>query len=306
MPGLKQQVMESAALGSSQLPPSVGQVTARRPSGPCPSALETRKSLNLLLETIESQVIPRLLLVNGSGDGPPAAAAAVPRAEAPVALTGEDVETLARALLTARPVDAFLRGLLGRGLTVDQLYSELMGPAARRMGELWDRDEASFADVTLGLGRLQQMLREFSFDFLGGSRPLRHPRSILLAPTPGEQHTFGVLMVAEYFRRAGWEVVCMPLADVDELSDALRSEWFAVAGISAGSEARLDNLAATIRVLRRASLNRSLAVMTGGAVFSDGPELVSRVGADAAAEDARQAPAVAERLLGLLASRCTG
>ena len=57
-------------------------------------------------------------------------------------------------------------------------------------------------------------------------------RSALLIPVPGEQHTFGLVMVAEFFLRAGWEVHSDPLASNEGVSSAVRNRWFAVAGIA--------------------------------------------------------------------------
>jgi MerR family transcriptional regulator, light-induced transcriptional regulator len=41
-----------------------------------------------------------------------------------------------------------------------------------------------------------------------------------------------------------------------------------------------------------------VGVMVGGPIFTDNPGLAAEVGADATAQDGRQAPGVAEQLLG--------
>ncbi len=83
----------------------------------------------------------------------------------------------------------------------------------------------------------------------------------------------------------------------------VRSEWFAVVGLSVASETRIDALANGIRALRRASRNRAIGVLVGGPLFLAHPELVGHVGADATALDGGQAPDQAQNVLALLARR---
>ena len=59
-------------------------------------------------------------------------------------------------------------------------------------------------------------------------------RRVLLLPGPGEQHTFGLSMVAEFFRRSGWEVVGGTGPESLDPVRAVRDEWFDVVGISVG------------------------------------------------------------------------
>ena len=115
-----------------------------------------------------------------------------------------------------------------------------------------------------------------------------HGLRVLLLPAPGEQHTFGLSMVAEFFRRAGWEVAGGALeTDADPVS-IIQDSWFDIVGISVGVEAQVNSLTTGIAALRRASLNQQIGVMVGGPIFREYPELVARVGADATAVDGRQ------------------
>jgi hypothetical protein len=52
-----------------------------------------------------------------------------------------------------------------------------------------------------------------------------------------------------------------------------------------------------IRRLRSASRNPHVRVLVGGKVFADDHDMVTRVGADASASDAREAPSIARSLL---------
>ncbi len=255
-----------------------------------------------LLRTVEGDIIPRLLLAGR------AARQDAGRAESRAApgISQDDVSELVRLLLEHdTPVAlGFVDAVRRRGPGIESICLELLTPAARRLGELWDQDLCTFMQVTVGLSRLHGVLRELnpSFRSPGVTDSRDRGRRALLMPTPGEQHTFGLLMVGEFLRRAGWEVWTDFPGTQAELSAIVAGHWFAVAGFSLGSEGRLDTLSSSIQALRRASRNRSIGVMVGGPIFLAHPEYVSRVGADTAAADARDAALRADSVFSLLAT----
>ena len=115
-----------------------------------------------------------------------------------------------------------------RGATLDLVCLELLAPAARELGRLWEQDECDFMQVTLALCRLHQLLRVLSAEFRGEEVAHELERRILLAPFPGEQHTFGVALVAEFLQRAGWEVWQELPSCTEEILKLVRRNWFAV------------------------------------------------------------------------------
>ena len=259
---------------------------ARPLAVPPPAGFSARLS-----EAVAAAVIPRLQLAHA------AAAESVPNAA--------DVTALSALLLRhdAAGASAYLEALHHAGTSAEHLFLDLLAPAARLLGQFWADDVCDFATVTLGMMQLRRMQRDFAPRFLAGSRPrpaAEAPRALIVS-VPGEQHVFGLDLVADFFRRAGWQADVSPLRSADELASMVRRESYAVVGLSLGDTDRMDALAATIRKLRRASRNRSVGVMVGGPAFIGHPGYVALVGADATAADARQAPLQAERLLRVLA-----
>jgi MerR family transcriptional regulator, light-induced transcriptional regulator len=243
---------------------------------------------------IRGDIIPRLMLARRQ---PPTAA--VSAADPGATAQRERIEELAKAILT-RSEDfafAYVESIRSQGTSIERLYLDLITPVARHLGDLWFADICSFTDVTVGLWRLQHIVQQLSPIFQQGSAGRPQPHQALLVPLPGEQHTFGLYLVSEFFRRAGWGVWSMPLPTPDDLVAAARSEWFTLVGLSLSCESRLEELATNIRNIRRASCNRSVAVMVGGATFIDHPELVVQVGADLMAVDGGQAPAKAQEFV---------
>lgn len=251
-----------------------------------------------VLHTLESEIIPRLVL--SCRNGKSAAHANGHAAAEPVA-SEDEVNEFARLLMRedSNDVSRHLAAWRDKGASLEWLYLQLMGPAARRLGYLWEEDQCSIIDVTLGVGRLQQVLREISPEFQQYSGLPDMRRRALLLPVPGEQHTFGLSLLMDFFRRGGWDLWGWPLLENDDLISMVRNEWFGVIGLSVSAQVNLSGLSALIRDLRKVSGNPSLGVIVGGPVFIQNPQLSREVGADATAIDAPHAVRQAEALLNL-------
>jgi len=277
-----------------RLPFELPGVATQRP----PSAHER---ISHIVRTIEADIIPRLVRAHQPSPSALAEPAATPDARPSDAEILHFVELVLADRETGY-MDLIER-LRARCVSVENVYLGLLTPAARELGRRWDDDLASFSDVTVAIGRLQRLMRGLSQSFGSEVEASADGRRILLIPAPGEQHTFGLSIVAEFFRRAGWEVVGADGEEGLDASTVVRNEWYDVIGISVGVEARLDWLKSGITALRGASRNRAIGVLVGGPVFALYPERAAEVGADATALDGRQAPDVAESLLGSRARR---
>lgn len=274
---------EMESLASSGGHAAWAAVASQRPA--------SEERVSRLVDAIEHDIIPRLVRAHSQAQEAANHADGAPDATEVIAFCNH---VMARDDLA---LQAQIQALRQRGVSVESLYLDLLAPAARHLGTLWDEDRCHFGDVTVGLGRLQQIMRGLSSAFGTDIDPPAGGRRALLMPTPGEQHTFGLSMVAEFFARAGWEVVGVMDAKPLSLQNRVKSEWFDLVGISAGSTTRLDELSACISTVRRHSHNRAVAVLVGGPLFVVHPELVEQAGADGMASDGRQAPVLAERLL---------
>ncbi len=292
---------ESASRGKPRV--ARAGTTGGIPKPPCsddtPPTKATKK-LARLVRTIEGEIIPRLMLAHRSE--------LAPRPVQPVShreVSSEEIDEFTALVLVhdTAVACAYVQALRAQGLSLDTVCLDLLSPAARRLGAMWEADLCDFTQVTVGLWRLQQVLRELN---VGShlhliSRPPE--RRCLIATAPGEQHLFGVQIVSEFLRRADWEVHEEYGSSKQQLSQRVRDEWFAVVGLSASCDISIESVGAAIRAIRKASKNRSVGIMVGGTLFSTNPDNVSRVGADATAIDGRQAVAQARQLSSMMAKR---
>jgi MerR family transcriptional regulator, light-induced transcriptional regulator len=250
--------------------------------------------LTQLVRTLESEVIPRLLQAHRAlptGELPPVSHCPPP--------TPQEIASFVTLALgrDELPMVQCVSDIRAKGMSLEMVYLNLLAPAARHLGEMWLEDLCDFTEVTVGLGRLQHLLQELSPAFGAEVQFPAHARRVLLMPAPGDQHTFGLSMVAEFFGRAGWEVASGNIHSPTNAVDMARQEWFDVIGFSVGTETRLDWLKTCIATVRQASRNKNVGIMVGGPVFSVHPEYVGDVGADGTAVDARDAPIQADLLV---------
>lgn len=246
-----------------------------------------------LTQFIRGQVIPRLAQAHGLAVSMQSAAASVVISapivpEAPSARDVSEFADLAFQTDSATVV-ARIEALVASGVSMDRVYLDWVAPAARQLGCDWDTDRANFSEVTLGLWRLQQSLHAMSPKFQAAEKHSASPRRALLVSAPKEQHTLGLFMLSEFFRRAGWEVWSDLPSDYSEVAAKVSEEWYDLIGISVGSEVKLEALTLAVTKLRHVSRNPDVVVMVGGPIFVDHPEFAVAAGADFTAQDAPDA-----------------
>jgi len=240
-----------------------------------------------LFDAIEARVIPRL--VNTHGHAPTIT---------PMRPDPAEIDDFFACLLAddVAGVAASADAMIARGLSAESVVLDVLVACARRLGQRWSDDCSDFVAVTVATGRLHQELRRLSPVFCSEVQPRQGNCRVLLAQPPDEAHLFGLAVVAEFFRRDGWDVVGGVAGAVADPADRVRTEWFDVVGLSVGSDLRLPWLTHCVASMRQASCNPHLVILVGGPVFSTRSELPGQIGADLCA-DAVSAPALSAALV---------
>lgn len=252
------------------------------------------QSVALLARAIQHEIIPRLMLAHRS---PKECATSLPFAYGKVSAV--EVEAFARLVLSPNEALALdcIEAIRMRGTSIESVYMELLAPAARVLGQFWEDDVCDFSEVTIGLGKLQQLLHSLSGDLARPDERASNGFRILLLPAPGEQHTFGLSMVAEFFRRDGWDVSGGPGENQADCIHLASAEHFDIIGFSLAVEDHVDQLASYVSKVLKVSRNERVGIMVGGPVFALYPEYAARVHADVLAINGRDAPGIAEKFI---------
>lgn len=254
-----------------------------------------------LFAALQSEIIPRLMIASRTDS-------------VLVAARGTDLELRGTAFNAAERkefLDALLsddeqsagrlaEAQIGRGHELPTLMVELFASSARELGEMWNEDQISFVEVTVGVCRLHQIVHTLTgqpdspADIGKNGSP-----SILIASAPGEQHVFGVLVASELFRQHEWTVFSETSGDPDLIGRHLANHRFDIAGISASHDGVVRDLPGLIKTLRRTSRNPSVKLLVGGPLFEQSPHIAREIGADGIAGRGLDAPELARKLLAM-------
>jgi methylmalonyl-CoA mutase cobalamin-binding subunit len=140
--------------------------------------------------------------------------------------------------------------------------------------------------TTIGSAHLQQLLHDFSVEFLQESPVDRNGWSLLVVTEPGAQHSMGLFMLSEFFKRAGWLVTVGVPQDVTEFKRLFQSDWFDAVGVSVSTDRHLNTLAALLPKLKEGSDNLALRMFVGGPMAMLAPERLRALGAEVLAQEA--------------------
>ena len=242
-----------------------------------------------LVKAIETQVIPRLMLAHKSDRE---------KAESQVHLnrnkhifSKEAIHDFTQVLLNndADISKTYVEALIDEGVNLEDVYLELFQPSARLLGTIWEEDTEDFSAVTLALWKMQQTMYYFSDSFLNESQLIQRKGTVFLCPYPGSQHSMGLFMVSEFFRKDNWNVLGDPSITSNDLKTKISKNFFDILGISIGSLSQVDGLSTLIKSLRKISKNSDIFIMIGGPMALKSPNLFNNVGADAQASNAKDA-----------------
>lgn len=246
-------------------------------------------SINIL---IQKEIIPRLLIVHSS------------QAKRPKFFEGRRVRAAEVDKFAVLPLELEADQLIAEveklrldGVSTESILVDLLTASARRLGELWEDDSCDFIDVTVGLWRLHEVMRECSLNNMSQFDSLASEHSALFSPFPGDQHNFGTLIIEEVFANAGWQTEVLLEPQRHELIHLIAERPFDLVGLTVSCDCHSNAIHDLINSVRSVSKNSKVRIIIGGSRLIDDPSLALGVGADGTAKDARSALALAERMV---------
>jgi methanogenic corrinoid protein MtbC1 len=250
-----------------------------------------QEPVDILIKMLDQEIIPRLLVTHQANSSLEILATPGQRQILP-----PEVDLLCGLAVngTQETCIEYIKKLISKQVSIDSIYLDLIPLTARKLGILWEEDICSFTEVTIGLWRLQHILYELTKDFqLKNSLPIENLNALLI-PAPNSQHTLGLFIVAEFFRKAGWRVWGEPNLSIENINNLIFSQWFDVIGISIGYSDQLIGINELISSLRSRSMNPKVSFMVGGPLYSSHPEEFDHVEAEIKSGDANEAIRLAE------------
>ena len=217
----------------------------------------------------------------------------------PVPVLSEEARRYLELLRANRADQAYalVEDSLSRGVPVSRIYLELLEPALKETGRLWERGELQVGEEHAISLATQGIMSRISAPEPRRRRGTRAPSCIVLA-VAGEHHVIGPTMVCDLLRADGWDVI-FPGGNlsVRHTLELLRRSAPQLVALSVTIAEHADGADDLISAIRGHSRDRAPRILAGGQAFEGRPRLWQEIGADATAGDAADAVVVANRLV---------
>ncbi|WP_435229956.1 B12-binding domain-containing protein [Pseudopelagicola sp. nBUS_20] len=201
----------------------------------------------------------------------------------------EDIKALCLAVVSDDETAGarIISDLRAVGVRPEDIYLRQLAAAARMLGEMWVKDELTFSQVTVGTGRMFAIMRSMRHLF-EPSMPAQD-KTAIFAAVPGEDHTLGVHMAADFFRKEGWQIALKVGMDHDQLVAEIKQAPTGIVGLSISGEHSIEALSRLVVALRITCPHAKLIV--SGSNVEEVEPILSLMGLDviaASVEDAQE------------------
>ena len=249
--------------------------------------LDSAEMMLWLNKTIESEIIPRLLM----GHKLESANQVIDDQSSDIEVKQTEINDFCQTLLDGPIADCFtfIDRMQKSGHSLVSLYMNLVPASTRRLQQLWETDENSFIEVTLALGRAQNLIHQLSPSFMSQGKLSEFQGNALLINAPRSQHTLGILIMGEFFKLNGWNTTVEIETTSADLKDRIRLQAYDLLAISISCEDQWGTMETLLNEVKKVSKNKGILTMAGGPLFDFKPELVQECSADVCeltAEDA--------------------
>jgi methylmalonyl-CoA mutase cobalamin-binding subunit len=183
-------------------------------------------------------------------------------------------------------IEAIFADLRRAGVSRIAFADRYIPEIARRLGRAWEDDSLGFADVTVGMSRLQAILREIGRDWSADHdpAPVRRAATVLLIVPEKEQHTLGAMVLMGLLRRRGISVALRIAPSAPDLRGLFAGSAFDAVMVSVGQASGVEACRTLVRTLKDLTHGR-MPIAVGGAVLGIMQDVREQTGADMASND---------------------
>jgi methanogenic corrinoid protein MtbC1 len=189
-------------------------------------------------------------------------------------------------------MEALVGKMRRAGVSVEEITDLYIPAAARQMGDMWCEDQLSFATVTIGVARLQGLLRCINPCLGVEQGPDNSMPAVLVIVGADVFHTLGAMVLVAQMRRIGLSVTPMIGATTDQIGPALRRARYDAVLISASSGEALESLRKMVEQVKGSTATPP-PVVIGGTVIetaaAEGIDIRTLTGADHVTSDLYEA-----------------
>lgn len=187
-----------------------------------------------------------------------------------------------------RSANAIIDRAIDRGDALQEVYLEIVQPAMREVGRLWQMNEMTVAEEHLATAITQAAMGR-AFERVYQWRDSRTP-SLVAACVDDERHQMGLRMLCDLLELDGWDTSYLGASvPVESLVSMVEKRRPDVVALSATIAPHLPRLRAAIAAIRASDLDSQPLIIAGGRAVNGDEDLARRLGADLTAGDAGDA-----------------
>ncbi len=173
---------------------------------------------------------------------------------------------------------AVVQQMLDAGVPPLSVVEDYCAEAARVLGEGWCDDTRSFAQVSIGVARLQSLIRDL-FEAVPG-KDIAHSRDVAVIVRGDEQHTLGAIIVANRLRHEGHSVWLGVGRTDNEIISHLARRDFDMVLVSVAHEHNFETLNGFINHMKMACSPDTPIAIGGSALLRVDPDATQDPAAD--------------------------
>lgn len=179
---------------------------------------------------------------------------------------------------------------LEAGSDLRSVYIDVVQPAMREIGRLWQTNVLSVAEEHLATAISQAAMGRV-FERVFEWRETRTPK-LIAACADDERHQIGLRMLCDLLEIDGWDTIYLGASvPIESLVDIIGKQNPEAIAISATIAPHVPRVRDAIAAIRRLPLPTMPVIAVGGRAFLADPDLAHRIGADLTASDAAEAVA---------------
>lgn len=204
------------------------------------------------------------------------------RDQHPHSLNQDEIDQLTKLLLNTEEgaFEFAITVFKAHGMPIDYIVLELIPAIARKLGKEWEEDTLSFADVSIGVSKLERVIYKLDYLFQANQLERQQNKSIFISTCPGSQHSLGALIFSNFLTFSGWKVYRPKQADIESITYGIMSKEHQALAISVSTNEQLEQLPKLIDLLREKSKNPGIIVLIGGPLYNKSPNEFDHIQAD--------------------------
>ncbi len=181
------------------------------------------------------------------------------------------------------------------GMPIDEIYTTIIQPALYEIGHLWQTGEITVADEHLATVISQYVLTTL-YPFIFATE--NHQYKAVGTSIGNERHEIGIRMIMDMFEYYGWITQYLGAnTPKDSFIKFIKDYQPDLVALSLTLSIHFSDLKDTVKQIKADPALNHVKVIIGGQPFKNNKRLIQQSGADAYAQDIKEALKVGEQLV---------